>query len=616
MPWHKDDAFGGVKLIGPTASRRAGPSSTAASVTVGPAGEYRRSPWLRFVRCPTPQPATAEPSSLSWTNKHLRLLAEEDGAYQWVPPSDYRVAEVRLLDEAGTVGQTRARGERAKDNLLIRGDALNALTSLGELPEFADELVGTVRLAYLDPPFNTQQSFLHYDDNLEHSVWLTMMRDRLVQIKRLLASDGSVWVHLDDSELAYAKVMLDELFGRGNFIATVVWQAADVPKSTARHLSTDQDYILVYAQNAEVWRPNKLARTEQADQKYRNPDADPRGPWMPGPLTANKPYSKGTYPIVTPSGQEHWPTPGTYWRFSQEKFEELDREGRIWWGKNGTGRPLVKRYLSEVGDLVPRTWWPYQDVGSTRNAKLEIKRVCPDVEPFATAKTERLLGRIIEIATSPNDIVLDCFLGSGTTAAVAHKMGRRWIGVERSADTLDTYVLPRLSKIIEGKDPGGITEQAGWKRGGGFRILDVAPSMFDEDKGTVYLADWAVNGRLAEACAAQLHYQFEPEPPFAGRRGRTRLAVVDGLVNEDAVRLLVANLPDDERLIVCGTAVDPAARTVLRELRRGSSVRKIPASILQDYRQVRWTPRSALPSPGSNGSVTAAHEALEAPIEA
>ena len=157
----------------------------------------------------------------------------------------------------------------------------------------------------------------------------------------------------------------------------------------------------------------------------------------------------------------------------------------------------------------------------------------------------------------------------------------------------------------------------GWTGGGGFRILDVAPSMFDEDEGTVYLADWAVNGRLAEACAAQLHYEFEPEPPFAGRRGRTRLAVVDGLVNEDAVQLLVANLPDDERLVVCGTAVDPAARTVLRELRRGSSVRKIPASILQDYRQARWVPRLDSPvGPAANGSVTAANEALEASIEA
>jgi adenine-specific DNA-methyltransferase len=157
---------------------------------------------------------------LTWTNKHLRLLAQEDGSYEWVPLSDYRVAEVRLLHDTGTVGQVG--GERAKDNLLIRGDALNALTSLIELPEFERQYVG--KLAYLDPPFNTQQSFLQYDDALEHSVWLTMLRDRLVQVKTLLAPDGSVWVHCDDSEQAYLKVLMDELFRRENFVANIIWE--------------------------------------------------------------------------------------------------------------------------------------------------------------------------------------------------------------------------------------------------------------------------------------------------------------------------------------------------------------------------------------------------------
>ncbi|HEX3391579.1 MAG TPA: site-specific DNA-methyltransferase [Solirubrobacteraceae bacterium] len=564
-----------------------------------------------------PEPSTRHSGALelSWTNKHLRLLAEEDGAYQWVPPSDYRVAEVRLLDESGTVGETRSRRERAKDNLLIRGDALNALTSLGELPEFASELVGKVRLAYLDPPFNTQQSFLHYDDNLEHSVWLTMMRDRLVQIKKLLAPDGSVWVHCDDSEQHRLRVLMDEIFGADCFVATVVWEKADSPRNSARQFSTDQDYILVYGISSE-WVPERLPRTKESDAIYSNPDDDPEGPWLPSDPFANKPYSKGLYEIVGPTGRTFKPPPGRYWRISEETFRGLDSEGRIWWGPNGDARPSIKRYLSEVADLVPRTLWPRSVVGSNRTSKNEMRVLFPGEPSFASPKPEALMQRVIQIATEPGDIVLDCFLGSGTTAAVAHKMGRRWIGIERSVDTLDTYVIPRLTKVVNGEDPGGITEQTDGSGGGGFRILDVAPSMFDEDEGTVYLAGWATNSRLAEACAAQLHYDFEPEPPFAGRRGRTRLAVVDGLVNEDAVRLLVTNLPDDERLVVCGTAVDPAARTVLRELRPGSSVRKIPASILQDYRQARWTPRSALPSPDSNGSVTAANEVLEAPVEA
>jgi adenine-specific DNA-methyltransferase len=552
---------------------------------------------------------------LTWTNKHLRLLAEEDGAYQWVAPSDYRVAEVRLLDEAGAVGETRSRRERAKDNLLIRGDALNALTSLGELPEFAEEFVGKVRLAYLDPPFNTQQSFLHYDDNLEHSVWLTMMRDRLVQIKKLLAPDGSVWVHCDDYEQHRLRVLMDEVFGPESFVATVVWEKADSPRNSARQFSTDQDYIIVYSKSAD-WNPSRLPRTEQADSIYNNPDDDPRGPWLPGDPFANKPYTKGLYELTGPTGRSFSPPPGRFWRISLEKFREFEADSRIWWGPRGDARPSIKRYLSEVSDLVPRTLWLRKDVGSNRTSKNEMRVLFPGEPSFASPKPEALLQRVLQIASQPNDIVLDCFLGSGTTAAVAHKMGRRWIAVERSAETLDTYAVPRLTKVVNGEDPGGITEQVAWTSGGGFRVLDVASSMFDEDEGTVYLAEWATNSRLAEACAAQLHYEFEPEPPFAGRRGRTRLAVVDGLVNEDAVRLLVANLPDDERLVVCGTAVDPAARALLRELRRGSSVRKIPASILQDYRQTRWVPRPTVPRPAPNGSVPAVDEGLEAPIEA
>lgn len=522
---------------------------------------------------------------LTWTNKDLRLLAHEDGSYEWLSPADYRVAEVRLLHDAATVGSVGR--TRAADNLLIRGDALNALTSLSRLPEFAAQYLGKVRLAYLDPPFNTEQSFLHYEDNLEHSVWLTMMRDRILQIKDLLSADGSVWVHCDDSEQAYLKVAMDELFGRENFIATIVYQSADVPKSTARHLSTDQDYLLVYARNAERWRPNKLPRDDASNSRYKNPDHDSRGPWMPGPLTATKPYSLGTYTIHGPEGGEFDPTQGTYWRFSEEKFRELDADGRIYWGKNGKGRPLMKRYLSEVGELVPRTWWTYQEVGSTRNAKLEIKRLFPDLDPFDTPKPEKLLERIIHIGSDAGDIVLDCFAGSGTTAAVAQKMRRRWVTVEREAETLQRFARPRLEKVVAGDDPGGVTELTGWSGGGGFRVLEVAPSMFEADGGLVFLADWMTNGALAEATAAQLGFVYEDEPPFSGRKGRTRLAVVDGIANESVVRILHSALPDGERVVVCGTGIDTDARAVLRELRPGSTLRKIPAALLDEYRSAR-----------------------------
>jgi len=582
---------------------------------------------------------------LTWTNKHLRLLAHEDGSYEWLPPSDYRIAEVRLLHDADVVGEVNSPTGRARDNLLIRGDALNALTSLVELPEFAREYVGKVKLVYLDPPFNTQQSFLQYDDALEHSVWLTMMRDRLMQVKTLLSPDGSVWVHCDDSEMAYLKVMMDEIFGRENFAGTVVWEKADSARNDAAGFSTDQDYILVYSSNIAAWRPNRAARTAEMDSIYSSPDGD-ETPWFDDNPTAPgaRTHQGMVYAIQSPfTGVLHYPAFGRHWFADQERmlaglqewapYERRDigdaderarrcgipvedvrggvqalvlavpldeartqareRYARGAWpelifrsqGEGGIGR---KRYRSERGSA-PRTLWLNSQVGHNRTAKAELKQLFPKDVPFATPKPERLVQRIIEIGSNPGDIVLDCFLGSGTTAAVAHKMGRRWVGVENLADTLYTYAIPRLKKVVAGTDPGGITAQLGWQGGGGLRILEVAPSMFTEAGGQVFLSDWATNGQLAEVTAAQLHYNYENDPPFSGRRGRSRLGVIDGLVNEAVVQLLLKVLPDDERLVVCGTAIDPTARDVIRSARPGSSVRKIPASILQEYRQAtRW----------------------------
>lgn len=521
---------------------------------------------------------------LTWTNKHLSLLAREDGSYEWVSPSDYRVAEVRLLNEVATVGEVGR--NRAKDNLLIRGDALNALTSLARLPEFAREYLGKVKLAYLDPPFNTQQSFLQYDDALEHSVWLTMMRDRLAQIRDLLAPDASVWVHCDDSEQAYLKVFMDELFGREQFIGAVLWVRRNDPRNTAQHISTDHDYLLVYAKDIGSCSFNQLMRTDAMKSAYHNPDNDPRGPWRRGDLAARNYYSLGLYPVTTPSGRViEGPPSGSYWRVSRERLRALDADGRIYWGTKGASRPYVKRFLSEVAEgRVPGSVWPPEEVGFVRNGKEEVRRLVEGAEPFATPKPERLLQRVIEIASGPGDIVLDCFLGSGTTTAVAHKMGRRWVGVERDASIVNTYALPRLTKVVSGEDPGGVTEATNWDGGGGFRVLDVAPSMFEADLGLVFLARWMTNGALAEVTAAQLGYEYLADPPFCGRKGRTRLAVVDGLANEAVVRLLVPALEESERVVICGTAIDTDARAVLRELRPGSTLRKIPSALLQEYR--------------------------------
>jgi adenine-specific DNA-methyltransferase len=546
---------------------------------------------------------------LTWTNKHLRLLAHEDGSYEWVQPSDYRVAEVRLLHDAATVGDVG--NERAADNLLIRGDALNALTSLGRLPEFAEQTLRKVQLAYLDPPFNTQQSFLHYDDALEHSVWLAMIRDRLLQIRDMLAPTGSVWVHLDDSEVHRARCVMDEVFGPGSFVATIVWEKAPGPKGDT-DISDSHDYILVYAKEAATWKDtrNLLVRSEAQLTRYANPDDDPRGSWRQGADgTAKSGNDALRYPITLPSGRIVTPPKGNYWRFTEETFELARDEGRVWFGRKGDSLPMIKTYLSEAKKgVVPRTWWPSNEVGSNQEARRDhLRRLFPDREPFATPKPERLLQRIIHIATNPGDLVLDCFVGSGTTAAVAQKMGRRWLAIEMEPATIRDFALPRLKLVVEGRDPDGATALTGWTGGGGFRVLDVAPSMYEADDGMVFLADWMTNGALAEATAAQLGFAYEEDPPFAGHKGRARLAVVDGVVNESVVRILVSALPEGERVVICGTGIDTEARPVLRELRPGSTLRKIPAALLDEYRSARQLsliPDDADTNPTLNGTAS------------
>ncbi|MGH2714764.1 MAG: site-specific DNA-methyltransferase, partial [Thermoleophilaceae bacterium] len=489
---------------------------------------------------------------LTWTNKNLRLLAAEDGSYEWVSPSDYRVAEVRLLDNAAAVGEVRPERARARENLLIRGDALNALASLSALPEFERELAGKVKLAYLDPPFNTQQSFLQYDDALEHSVWLTMMRDRLVQIEKLLSPTGSVWVHCDDSEQAYLKALMDDIFGRSRFVATVIWQTRTSRENRAA-FGVAHNYLLVYSPAGPTgWRDTRN-RLQRGDGAVGNPDNDPRGPWESIPFTAQGFRKNQMYPVTTPTGVVHEPPKGRCWAATEPEYRRLLAEEKVYFPRGGNGRPRIKQFVSEAQGLVPMTWWPAADVGDSDQAKKEILALFPDAEPFATPKPERLMRRIIEIATDPGEYVLDCFLGSASTAAVAHKLGRRWVGIERSRETLETYAVPRLTKVARGEDPGGVSEDVGWDGGGGFRVLDVAPSMLEADGGVALLAEWAVNGKLAEATAAQMHYDFEPDPPFCGRRGRVRLAVIDGLVSDDVVRLLASALREDERLAVCGT---------------------------------------------------------------
>lgn len=367
--------------------------------------------------------------------------------------------------------QTYGDPEAATDNLIIQGDNLLALKAL--IPFYA----GQVNCIAIDVPYNTQSAFEHYDDNLEHSQWLSMMYPRLVMLRDLLAENGSIWVFIDDNESHYLKVMMDEIFGRRCFVSNVIWEKADSPRNSARQFSSDHDHLLVYSKMPN-WTPAKLPRTEASNAIYTNPDSDPLGPWIPGDPYANKPYSKGLFEITGPTGRKFSPPPGRYWRVSEEKLRELDANGRVWWGPKGEARPSIKRYLNEVSDLVPRTLWRREDVGSNRTSKNEMRALFPDEASFGTPKPEALMQRVLHIASKPGDLVLDSFLGSGTTAAVAHKMGRRYIGIEMGEHAV-THCVPRLEKVVAGEQ-GGISESVSWQGGGGFSFYTLGDPAFDE----------------------------------------------------------------------------------------------------------------------------------------
>ena len=356
------------------------------------------------------------------------------------------------------------------ENLLIQGDNLHALKAL--LPYYA----GRVKCIFIDPPYNTRQDFAHYDDNLEHTQWLEMMYPRLELLRALLADDGSIWAIIDDDEGHYLKVIMDEIFGRRNFVANVVWQKKHTRANDARWFSDNHDHLVVHAKNKEVWKVNSLPRTEVQDRIFTNPDNDPRGVWASGPCHVKTPNEKDIYPVQTPSGRVVNPPQGTSWRFSKEKFQKLIQDNRIYFGKSGNNIPRYKRFLREVRqDIVPVTLWPHTEVGHNQDAKEEVKEFNAD-DVFTTPKPEKLIQRVLQLATNEGDWVLDSFLGSGTTAAVAHKMGRRWIGIEMG-DHAVTHCIPRLQKVIAGEQ-GGISKAVDWKGGGGFGFYQLGAEVF------------------------------------------------------------------------------------------------------------------------------------------
>jgi len=518
---------------------------------------------------------------LNWVNKNKNLIVKDydKGQYEWVDRNDYRVSEVRLLKSMESFG------ENSSDNLIICGDSLNALTSLTKIPEYRQKYVNKVKLIYIDPPFNTGQMFTNYDDQLEHSVWLTMMRDRVLKAYELLSDDGSLWVHLDDTELYHFKLVLDEIFGKENFVANVVWQKVYCPRNDAKFFSCDQDYILVYAKDIEKFKVNRLTRTEKSDKNYTNPDNDPRGPWQSVSITAKTMSLSYVYPIIIPSGKTVYPPKGNSWRISENRFKELVEDNQIWWGKDDKGGvPRQKKFLSRVKDLVPQTLWKYEEVGHNAGAREEIKKMFPEIEPFSTPKPERLLQKIVQVATNEGDIVLDYFAGSGTTAAVAQKLKRKWIIVEKNEDTINTFAVPRLKKVVSGEDKGGISEEVNWTGGGDFTYFSVEKSMFDTHSGIICLAENVLNGKLAKLVATQLEYDYQPDNEhFCGKKGNVLLAVVEGMLTEGLLNFLLNSKDENKFLEVAALAVDPDL-----ESKNYNNIRigKIPNNILKHFARI------------------------------
>ncbi len=371
-----------------------------------------------------------------------------------------------------------AHGDAAADNLLIQGDNLLALKAL--LPFYR----GRVKCIFIDPPYNTQSAFEHYDDKLEHSQWLSMMYPRLVLLRDLLADDGSIWVAIDEYEGHYLKVLMDEVFARKSFVSTIIWENF-YGRSNAAAISPAHNYIYCYSPMGDDWKKVRklLPRSEKSGSKYSNPDSDPRGPWRSGPIFAPEERHEGLmYKISTPSGREVAPPKGSHWRMIESDFWSMVKEGRITFGDRGSNIPAVKLFLNEVQDgMVPRSIWPHGEAGHTQDAKREVMALFPGETPFGTPKPEKLIRNVIDVASSPGDIILDSFLGSGTTAAVAHKMGRRYIGIEMG-EHAKTHCLPRLEKVIAGEQ-GGISEAVGWTGGGGFRFHTLGEPVFDADGG-------------------------------------------------------------------------------------------------------------------------------------
>jgi adenine-specific DNA-methyltransferase len=483
-----------------------------------------------------------------------------------------------LIEEPEFSHHAKARREGDSfENLLIHGDNLLALKALETDPAVR----GKVKCIFIDPPYNTGSAFEHYDDGLEHSMWLGMMRDRLEILRNLLSDDGSIWITVDDNESHYMKLVCDEVFGRRNFVANAVWQKKYTVANDAKWLSDNHDHILIYAQNKESWRPNRLGRSAEMDARYRNPDNHPKGPWKATPLHAKSGSAKAEKFVYKFKNGVTWSPPsGTFPRFSPDTLAQLDNDNAIWFGTDGTAAPSRKTFLSELTTSGPPspTVWLHGDVGHNHEARDEVKQFNP-ADPFATPKPERLLKRVLDLATNPGDLVLDSFAGSGTTGAVAHKMGRRWIMVELG-EHAKTHIVPRMQKVIDGTDKGGVTEAAGWTGGGGYRFCRLAPSLLEKDAWGNWVIRKEYNpAMLAEAMCKHFNYAYDPSNEHYWMHGSSSetsfIYVTTSSLTFEQLRAISDEVGENRSLLICCTAYEAKGESL-----PNLTLRKIPGAVL------------------------------------
>ena len=543
----------------------------------------------------------------------------------WIGKENRPMLEPRILLEDPAVSyhaKRRVGGSDVFDNRLIFGDNLLALKAL------ESEFSGKVKCVFIDPPYNTGSAFTHYDDGVEHSIWLSLMRDRLEIMRRLLSDDGSLWITIDDNEAHYLKVLCDEVFGRVNFVANMIWEKR-TSRENRRVFSFNHDHMLVYGKDKSQFElvRNPLSLNDEVLSRYKNPDNDPRGAWQSVSANAQAGHATASqfYKLKLPSGREADPPKGRCWLYTKERMAEEIAAGNIWFGANGDNAPRIKKFLRDNKDngLTPETIWPAGDVGTNDDAKKGLLQLLPDVPVFDNPKPEGLIERVVHIATNPGDLVLDSFAGSGTTGAVAHKMGRRWIMVELG-EHCHTHIIPRLQKVIDGADTGGITEAIGWKGGGGFRYYRLAPSLLEKDKW----GNWVINhdynaAMLAEALCKLEGFSYAPSDALYWQHGhsteRDFVYVTTASLTHEQLQQLADEVGPDRTLLVLCTAFRAKA-----DAYPNLTVKKIPKQVLSrcewghdDYSlQVENLPHAPPPppaplQPAGEGSKSTGQQALD-----